>query len=308
MNPSQHRIARLFAVLAALVLALSSAPRTSAASYPANLDWERYADGCQVESGNFCQVMLDWLEENGGLAVFGLPVGQVYLLNDTTLAMPFERFRVEYHETNAPPYDMQLGIMGEERLIQMGYIWQNEPKEQPQPGCRYYPETGYNLCGEFLRYWDTHGREFGHPGVSYEEALSLFGYPITPARMEQGSDGVARITQWFQRARFELHDGIGVLQGLLAAEVRRGNNEDTAVPFIGQSFAPVLVSPPEQPAPPPPPTPAPQRQPVAPQREFPSGRLTCSDFSSWAEAQRALREGHTELDRDGDGEACESLR
>jgi hypothetical protein len=305
MKPSQRRITRLLAALAVVLVALSSAPRLSAASYPPNLNWDHFARGCMVESGNFCETMIEFLEENGGLSVFGLPVGQLYAV-EGYLAMPFERFRVEYHPNNNPPYDMQLGIMGEERLIQMGYIWQNQPKEQPQAGCRYYPETGYNLCGEFLRYWDTHGREFGHPGVSYEEALALYGYPITPARMEKGSDGVERITQWFQRARFELHDGIGVLQGLLSAEVRAGNGEDVTVPWIGQSFAPVPIEP-QQPAPPPQPAPE-QRQPVAPQREFPSGRMTCSQFSSWAEAQRALAEGHTELDRDGDGEACESLR
>ena len=37
-------------------------------------------------------------------------------------------------------------------------------------------------------------------------------------------------------------------------------------------------------------------------------KLRCSSFRSYAEAQAALKQGHTYLDKDGDGSACESLR
>jgi endonuclease YncB( thermonuclease family) len=40
----------------------------------------------------------------------------------------------------------------------------------------------------------------------------------------------------------------------------------------------------------------------------PSGRYRCSQIGSHARAQELLRQGHTYLDRNGDGEACESLR
>jgi len=39
-----------------------------------------------------------------------------------------------------------------------------------------------------------------------------------------------------------------------------------------------------------------------------SGRYTCKAIGSWDKAQQLLKQGHTYLDRDGDGEACESLR
>src|SRR3954451_24793810 len=136
--------------------------------------------------------------------------------------MQFERFRVEYHE-NEPegsPYFMQLGIMGEERLIQVGRIRQNEPRAQPQPGCHYFAETGHNLCGNFQAYWTSHGREFNQRGITFEESLSLFGFPITEAVPEVGSEGVTRMTQWFQHARMEDHGtNGGILLGLLNAEV-----------------------------------------------------------------------------------------
>ena len=37
-------------------------------------------------------------------------------------------------------------------------------------------------------------------------------------------------------------------------------------------------------------------------------RLTCRQIGSYARAQQLLRQGHSYLDGDGDGEACESLR
>jgi len=39
-----------------------------------------------------------------------------------------------------------------------------------------------------------------------------------------------------------------------------------------------------------------------------SQRYRCREISSWSKAQELLRQGHSYLDGDGDGEACESLR
>jgi endonuclease YncB( thermonuclease family) len=49
----------------------------------------------------------------------------------------------------------------------------------------------------------------------------------------------------------------------------------------------------------------------APSRDHgnPDGRrFRCRQIGSWPRAQQLLRQGHTYLDGDGDGEACESLR
>ena len=58
----------------------------------------------------------------------------------------------------------------------------------PRPDAVMFPETGYSLSGDFLRYWRANG------------ALPVFGYPIGA---EQQVNGQA--SQWFERARFELH-------------------------------------------------------------------------------------------------------
>jgi hypothetical protein len=39
-----------------------------------------------------------------------------------------------------------------------------------------------------------------------------------------------------------------------------------------------------------------------------SSKYRCGEISSWSRAQDLLQQGHTYLDRDGDGEACESLK
>ena len=39
-----------------------------------------------------------------------------------------------------------------------------------------------------------------------------------------------------------------------------------------------------------------------------SSRYRCKQIGSWAKAQELLRQGHSYLDGDGDGEACEGLR
>ena len=48
---------------------------------------------------------------------------------------------------------------------------------------------------------------------------------------------------------------------------------------------------------------------VIPDGSTPGGRrYRCKEIGSYARAQELLRQGHTYLDSNGDGEACESLR
>lgn len=63
----------------------------------------------------------------------------------------------------------------------------------PQATC--FPETtGQCIQGRFLDYWSSNG------------GLPVFGYPLAEARQEVNRDtGQTYLTQWFERARFELH-------------------------------------------------------------------------------------------------------
>jgi glucose/arabinose dehydrogenase len=164
---------------------------------------------------------------SGGLPVFGLPISDeaprrgaegVYTVQW------LERERFELHPENAAPYDVLLGRLGDEALRRQGRDWRAAPPETPAPGCRFFPETGRNLCEPFLSTWRGGGLEFdGRPGTSEPESLALFGLPLTAPAVETNSSGISVLTQWFERARFEElpdnPDPYKVLLGRLGAEL-----------------------------------------------------------------------------------------
>jgi len=96
-----------------------------------------------------------------------------------------------------------------------------------EAGSVFFAETGHNLSGGFKKYWDGHG------------GLAQFGYPITEPFSEMNTDDKKTYTtQYFQRARFELHpENTGteseVLLGLLGRLVA------TKVPVIPKESTPL---------------------------------------------------------------------
>lgn len=75
-----------------------------------------------------------------------------------------------------------------------------------QPDVRTFPETGHTLRGAFRFFWETNG------------GLPIFGYPITE---EYNAPDTGRLTQYFERARFELvqQDGTYTVElGMLGVE------------------------------------------------------------------------------------------
>jgi glucose/arabinose dehydrogenase len=164
---------------------------------------------------------------NGGLPVFGFPIGEQATEQGTEGAFTtqwFERERFEAHPENGAPYDVLLGRLGDEQLRRQGRDWNTFPKGQPQPDCQFFDTTGHTVCEPFLSYWRDHGLEFdGQAGKSYAESLALFGLPLSEPAMETNSSGFTVLTQWFERARFEYlpnnPDPYKVLLGRLGAEV-----------------------------------------------------------------------------------------
>ncbi|HEY1014375.1 MAG TPA: hypothetical protein VGE07_16800 [Herpetosiphonaceae bacterium] len=177
----------------------------------------------------------DYWESNGGLPVFGYPItaaanelnrdtGKVYLTQWV------ERNRLEDHpENQGTPYRVLLGLLGKERLVQLGRNYAAEPRESgAQAGCLWFAETGHNVCDQgqgvgFKTYWEQNGLAI--PGLDkYARSLQLFGLPLTAPKMETNSSGDTVLTQWFERARFEWHPNnpnpFKVLLGLLGKEVR----------------------------------------------------------------------------------------
>jgi hypothetical protein len=168
----------------------------------------------------------EFWEQNGGLTVFGYPVTpeQEQMIEGKLLrAQWFERNRLELHPENQAPYDVLLGRLGADRLAQQGRDWMTFPKSGSQPDCRYFPETGHNICGEILAAWRANGLELdGRSGKTEAESLGLFGLPLSDPQTETLGDGRQYVVQWFERARFELHPEnpppFNVLLGLLGNE------------------------------------------------------------------------------------------
>ncbi len=214
-------VRRLVVIIACLSMWLGSAPR----HVQAQTDEPR----CFSETG-YCisgRIRSYW-EAQGGLRVFGLPIGpqvDVPIEGRTITLQRFERNRLELHPANKAPYDVLLGRLGADRLNQQARDWFTFPKTDSGNNCRTFAETGHTVCGRFLNTWRRYGLNLDNKAaVSENESLALFGLPVSDIITERLSDGKEYQVQWFERARFELHpensDPYDVLFGLLGNEMR----------------------------------------------------------------------------------------
>ena len=169
-------------------------------------DWTYYPETGHYLDNDFRAF---W-ENNGGLAVFGYPMTEEfdYLspeTGDAHAAQMTERQRFEWHPENVgTPYAVLLGRLGETILQQQGRDWTAFEKADPSAE-HYFAETGHAIAPEFYSYWSSHGLDLGHAGVSFDESLALFGYPLSEPMMETNADGDTVLTQYFERAVFEYH-------------------------------------------------------------------------------------------------------
>ena len=252
-------VRRMFSilVLAGLMMAVVVSPRSTRAAESLETQCFDVPGITNCLEGQF----LTYWRTNGGLPVFGYPItAKADEMNaDTGVSYPtqwLERNRMETHAENAgTAYEVLLGLLGKDRLRQLGRDPNTEPRESgPKAGCVWFEQTGHNVCDQangvgFKTYWQSNGLKIS--GLDkYGQSLQLFGLPLTEPKMETNSSGDTVMTQWFERARFEWHPGnpdqYKVLLGLLGKEVR-----------VGGSPAPTPPPPPPPPAPTPPPPPPP---------------------------------------------------
>ena len=193
--------------------------------------------------------LLDFWEGNGGLPVFGLPIGeerQERTPEGRFAVQHVERQRFERHPENVAPYDVLLGRLGDELLRRSGRNWRDEPAGTEKRGCQFFAETRHTVCDQFLSYWRRNG--LLDPKLdAYGRSLALFGLPLTEPAMERNSSGDQVLTQWFERARFEFHPNnppqYQVLLGRLGAETYDPANSTgptryrrVTLPEIGQTL------------------------------------------------------------------------
>lgn len=175
---------------------------------------------------------LRYWRKQRGLTFFGLPISEEFITSGADgsphVVQYFERARFEFHPHQPPPFHVQLSRLGDEVLQAQGRDWFTFEQSEALPGCLFFVETGHTLCEPFLAYWYANGLEFdGQPGFSFEESLALLGQPLSQPQREEVAPGLQATTQWFERARLEVHDMPGsqepatVMPGLLGRELAR---------------------------------------------------------------------------------------
>ncbi|HEU4326408.1 MAG TPA: hypothetical protein VFS21_24925 [Roseiflexaceae bacterium] len=170
---------------------------------------------CFPETG-FCVrgALLDYWERNGGLAVFGYPIGAEIPnenVEDTFVGRTqwFQRDRLEVHADG-----VMAGRLGARILELQGRPWETLERVSAAPGsCEWFAPTGHSLCEPFLSYWRKNG------------GLVRFGYPVSEPMAETIGDWRGTV-QYFERRRMEHHvenrgTAYEVLLGLLGSEVSR---------------------------------------------------------------------------------------
>jgi hypothetical protein len=150
-------------------------------------------------------------EAHGGVEVLGYPLTEVFTAPSSDgksyRQQYFQRARLEHHPDNAPPNDVQVGLLG---------VWLTAGRTFPaspsaKTGGEFFPQTGHGL-GLFNDWWKARG------------GLGVFGYPISGELQERNAaDGKTYTVQYFERNRLEYHpENAGtnaeVLLGLLGAE------------------------------------------------------------------------------------------
>src|SRR3954454_11209856 len=179
------------AVLAPLLLAPGA--QSAQAQQPS---CRTFPETRKTVSGKF----LTYWDAHGGLAQAGFPISgelkEVSEVNGKEYTVQyFERAVFELHPENAAPYDVLLSLLGS------SFYKQRYPKgapELPPPANpvagRTFPQTGKEIYGVFLDYWNAHG------------GLAQQGYPISNQFREKSAiDGKEYTVQYFERAVFELH-------------------------------------------------------------------------------------------------------
>jgi peptide/nickel transport system substrate-binding protein len=182
-------------------------------------------------AGRFLEVWSSHGSDQGNTYVNGLPItsrraeistedGKTY---DTQW---FERAKYEAHPENKAPYDVLLGRLGANFVEGRGsvdpaskqvrnkadaaFVGIDKPADANGTSKAWFQETRHSISGKILQYWNQYG------------GLQQFGFPLSEAFDEISTDGKTYSTQYFERAKFEVHpekaDPYAVELGLLGVQ------------------------------------------------------------------------------------------
>ncbi len=222
--------------------------------------------------------ILDYFRANGEAAVFGYPLTEEFWEpagDGASAAGGPDGHMVQYFQCARLEYDLDARVVRRSPLGDL--LGRRQPAVEPLPGLRYYPETGHNLGGAFLQFFDAAG------------GRDALGYPISEEVPENG-----HIVQWFQNARLEWWPenppGAQVQYGLIGTEALRASLHDVPVEALrpAQPLEPLR----QWVLPPPPPAPArrlpPQHLPILYYHQVPSQGPLRAQIRAFKDAGRTF--------------------
>ncbi len=167
-------LARLLGLLAAIGLMLLTRLPVDAQSP----DYEYFDQTGHNVQGEFLQFYRQALNPT---QLYGYPVTEEFTRPDGERVQYFQRARFEFHPDATAGQRVSLTPLGTEL-----YRPSNPVNIYSPFACRYYAETGYSVCFEFLEFFDANG------------GLVQFGLPVSPFQYQQDT-----IVQYFQNGRLE---------------------------------------------------------------------------------------------------------
>jgi peptide/nickel transport system substrate-binding protein len=182
-------------------------------------------------TGRFLEVWSSHGNDQSDTYVNGLPLTDVHSEISTEDGKAydtqwFERAKYEAHPENKAPYDVLLGRLGANQVegraridpatgkitdpANAAFATIDKPADANGTDKVWFQETKHSVSGKILQYWNQYG------------GLQQFGFPLSEAFNEVSTDGKTYQTQYFERARFEVHpelqDPYAVELGLLGVQ------------------------------------------------------------------------------------------
>jgi hypothetical protein len=172
---------RVFIVCIALVV-------LTAGTYPA---WAQTSGRFFPETGHTLDSrFISIFDEHGGLTILGYPITEAFIDPEGGVLIQYtQNARLEL----IPNFDTgeltaKLTPLGEEMGGWQLPILADSVPSSINTDCRYFPDTGHQICHAFLDFFESHG------------GLPVFGFPISELTMEHD-----RLVQYFQGFRLDWH-------------------------------------------------------------------------------------------------------
>ncbi len=128
-------------------------------------------------------IFLEYFDEHGAVGTFGYPLTEAFVEPTSgQVVQYFENMRLEVGSDNEGAFQVMPSALG----VLLGNADPPLPQGRQDAGCRFYIQTGHQVCYTFISFYDGMG------------GPELFGYPVSELRMEGDL-----LVQTFQNAQLE---------------------------------------------------------------------------------------------------------